>query len=81
MLKGKNALITGTNRGIGKVILETFVHNGANVWACARTKNDEFENYLADLSKKYGVWIKPVYFDLANEEEIKNAFKEIYKEK
>ena len=27
------------------------------------------------------MWIKPVYFDLSSEEEVKNAFKEIYKEK
>lgn len=80
-LKGKTALITGTNRGIGKVILETFAKNGANIWACARAKNEEFENHISELSEKYGVWIKPVYFDLSDENAIKGAFKEIIKEK
>lgn len=80
-LKGKTALITGTNRGIGKVILETFAKNGANTWACARAKNEEFENHISELSEKYGVWIKPVYFDLSDENAIKGAFKEIIKEK
>ena len=80
-LKGKTALITGTNRGIGKVILETFAKNGANIWACARAKNEEFEKYISELSENYGVWIKPVYFDLSDENAIKSAFKKIIKEK
>ena len=32
-LKGKNIIITGAKRGIGKVILELFAKNGANIWA------------------------------------------------
>jgi 3-oxoacyl-[acyl-carrier protein] reductase len=36
MLKGKNIFITGTNRGIGKAILEACAAVGANCWAHAR---------------------------------------------
>ena len=39
----KNAIITGANRGIGRAILQIFVENGYNIWACARNKNIEFE--------------------------------------
>lgn len=37
-LKGKNAVITGSNRGLGKAIAEEFVAQGANVLVCARNE-------------------------------------------
>ena len=73
LLKGKTAAITGCNRGIGKAILETFAKNGANIWACVRKPQKNFENYINELSNKYSVEIYPIYFDLNNEEEIKEA--------
>lgn len=77
MLKGKNAIVTGANRGIGRAIVRSFAENGANIWACARTKNKEFEREMQKVSEETQVWIKPVYFELSNEEEIKRGFKEI----
>jgi 3-oxoacyl-[acyl-carrier protein] reductase len=81
LLKNKNAIITGCNRGIGKAILEVFAENGANVWACARKQTDEFENFADELAQKYHVIIKPVYFDLTDYEQIKNSIKTIMSEK
>ncbi len=81
MLKGKNAIITGARRGIGHATVEVFAENGANIWACARTPDAEFETALAALSEKHGVWIKPVYFDLADEAALKVAVKGILSEK
>ena len=81
MLKNKNAIVTGCNRGIGRVIVEELAKNGANVWACARTPNAEFEAYLAELSAKYNVWLKPVYFDLCDAAALKSAVQSIFKEK
>lgn len=78
MLEGKNAVITGANRGIGKAIVTAFAKNGANVWACARTQNPEFEQFLRDTGKQYRVSLEPVYFDLRVEEEIKNGMKYIF---
>ena len=46
MLKNKLALITGANRGIGLSILKKFSENGADIIACARSKNDEFEKLI-----------------------------------
>ncbi|MBP3889428.1 MAG: SDR family oxidoreductase [Cellulosilyticum sp.] len=77
MLKDKNAIITGANRGIGKKTLEVFAAQGANIWACARKSNEEFEEYIAELSKTYDVIIEPIYFDLSDDEEIKKAMKQI----
>ncbi|MEG1186175.1 MAG: SDR family NAD(P)-dependent oxidoreductase, partial [Eubacterium sp.] len=36
LLKGKNIIITGSNRGIGRAMVEVFAENGANIWAHAR---------------------------------------------
>ncbi|MEG2522333.1 MAG: SDR family oxidoreductase [Lachnospiraceae bacterium] len=81
MLRGKNAIITGANRGIGNAIMKIFAKNGANIWACARSENEQFESEIEELSKTNNVWIKPIYFDLSKEDEIKRGFKEIIKEK
>lgn len=77
MFKGKNVLITGANRGIGRATLEAFAAEGAAVLACARKKTSEFEADMAMVAKKHHVEITPVYFDLADEEAIKNAIKQI----
>lgn len=81
MLKGKNAIVTGARRGIGRATVEVFAENGANVWACARKEDAAFETDMAELSERYGVWIEPVYFELADETQMKQAVKQIQGEK
>src|SRR5215475_4604596 len=49
-LKGKTALITGGSRGIGKMIAEGFLHQGAKVYISAR-KGGQLEETAAELSK------------------------------
>jgi 3-oxoacyl-[acyl-carrier protein] reductase len=80
-LIGKTALITGCNRGIGKVAMRLFAQNGANIIACARKADLKFEKELNLLSQAYNITIFPLYFDLSNEEEIKIAMKAIYAKK
>tara|TARA_B100000768_G_scaffold182051_2_gene208897 strand:+ start:3691 stop:4434 length:744 start_codon:yes stop_codon:yes gene_type:complete len=77
LLKKKTAIITGCNRGIGEKILEKFSSSGANIFACTRKKNSEFESKISELAKKYKVKIIPIYFDFADSEEIKSAAKKI----
>lgn len=81
MLKGKNAIVTGARRGIGRATVEAFAENGANIWACARSKEDAFEKDMKILAARCGVWIEPVYFDLIDEEQIKEALKTILQQK
>ena len=81
MLNGKNAVITGCLQGIGRSTLDTFVKNGANVFACSYKSTDEFENHIEELRQEYGVKIIPVYFDMASDAQIKSAAKTIMKEK
>ncbi len=76
-----NIIITGCNRGIGKAILEKFASNGWNIWAHMRHKNEEFESYLLNLAVENHIWIKPIYFDLGDEVQIKESMKNIFSEK
>lgn len=77
MLKNKSALITGANRGIGFSILKRIAENGANIIACARKQDDLFEKEISNISKKFNIKIKPIYFDLSNENEIEQGSKKI----
>jgi 3-oxoacyl-[acyl-carrier protein] reductase len=81
LLENKTALITGCNRGIGKVILETFAMNGASIVACARKESPEFTAFLDDVALKYGISIRALYFELTNEAEIKDSLKTLVTEK
>ena len=75
-----NAIITGANRGIGKSMIETFAAGGVNIWACARKSNSEYESWLNEIAEKNCVWIKPIYFDLADAEAITAGIQSIIDE-
>lgn len=81
MLKGKNAIITGCNRGIGKAILTLFAESGADIWACLRCQDAEFSSYAKALAENNGVTIKEIYFDLSDTDEIKAAARQITADK
>lgn len=77
LLEGKTAVITGCNRGIGKAILERMTTQGASVFALVRKENAAFSEYCVDLSAENGVDIQVVYADFQNEDQVKNAAKQI----
>ena len=81
MLKEKNAIITGARRGIGHATVEAFAKNGANIWACARKYDKSFEQDMLDMANSFGVQIWPVYFDVTDEMQIKEAIQQIRKQK
>lgn len=81
LLKNKNAIITGAAGGIGRATVECFAANGANIWACELKPFGNFEEEMANLAEKYGVWIEPVYFDVTDEEKVKEAVKQIRQKK
>ena len=68
-VQGNTALVTGANRGIGKAITESLLHNGAaKVYAAVRNPAS------ADaLVAAHGDKIVPVEFDLTKPETIKAA--------
>lgn len=77
ILQGKNILVTGTARGMGHQMVETFAANGANVFAHARTSTDEQLAYCKEVADKYSVQVIPVFFELTDPEAIKAGVKEI----
>ena len=81
MLSGKTAFITGSNRGIGKAILEKFLVNRAEVICAVRKIDDKFLDYINLQSKKFDKKIKVLEFDLKNENEIKKSIEDLYKKK
>ncbi len=53
-LKGKNAIITGGSRGIGKAVACKLAENGINVVLAARGK-EALDQTVSEIKEKYGV--------------------------
>ena len=81
MVSRKNIVVTGCFQGIGKETLRVFAENGANVFACAYKKTDEYEEFCKELSERNCVMIWPVYFDMMDNGSIKEAAKAIQSQK
>lgn len=77
LLSGKNVIITGTNRGIGRAMLEEFAKNGADIWAHARVETPEFIEEINNVATQYGVQIRPLCFELTDYDAMKAAVKKI----
>ncbi len=80
-LNGKNALITGASRGIGKATVERFAREGANVWVLDIAKDEGFEAFCAGTAEECGVFIRPVYADLTDEAAVAAAVKQAMADK
>jgi 3-oxoacyl-[acyl-carrier protein] reductase len=77
LLRGKNAIITGASRGIGRAIVEVFAQNGACVWAHARKETPEFLADMAAIAERCDVEIQPVFFDMVDTQAMKTAVKQL----
>ena len=81
MLRDKTAVITGCLQGIGRATLDIFAKNGANVFACCQHETEEFAAHIRSLMQNHQVEIIPIYFDLLDDESIKQAARDIQKAK
>ena len=77
LLKGKTAVITGCNRGIGKSILQKFSEHGANSIACVRETNNEFEKFCKNLENKNKIKINIISFDLLKKDQLSEGINKI----
>ena len=66
LLKGKKALITGCNKGIGKSIFEKFIENEGEIIACVRNKSNEFEEFVNSKKKDHSIFIYEIDFSDQN---------------
>lgn len=81
LLEGKNVIITGTKKGMGKEMVEACAMHGASVWAHARSLTPEFEEQCKTIAYKYGVEVRPLCFELTDYDAMKEAVKSIQKSK
>lgn len=77
LLEGKNILVTGTARGMGKSMLELFSSQGASVFAHARKETPEHMELCNKLAEENNVEIIPVFFDLTDAEAMRESIKKI----
>lgn len=78
---GQTVMITGCNRGIGKVAVEKFASQGADLICALRKENEEFTSFSKMLQNQYNINITEIYFDMSDENSIKEAIKPLFKEK
>ena len=74
MLKGKTALITGANGGIGRSIVNLFLKNNANVVCLIRKSDKKFEKYIQKLSKNVTI----IESDLTDETNLRTQVERIF---
>jgi len=79
MLKEKNALVTGSSRGIGRAIALELAKQGANV-AVNYAGNEEKAQEVVEEIEQLGVKAIKIQADVANEADVKAMIKEVINE-
>lgn len=74
-------MITGCNRGIGKEAVRLFAERGYNLICCIRKENEEFSALITELKENNRIDADVLYFDMTDEDSIKEALKPILKER
>lgn len=78
-LKGKNAIITGASRGIGKAVALRLAQSGVNIVLAARTKS-VLDETTQQIKKETGVKVIGVPTDVSRIEDLKNLAETALKE-
>ena len=74
LLQNKKALVTGSSRGIGRGIVESFIKNGCEVWGlCSKESAGKAE--IEALAKESGVAFHEIYADVGNAEQVTEVVK------
>lgn len=77
-LKGKNALITGGDSGIGRAVAVAFAKEGANVAIAYLDEEEDVDaNKTIELIKKYGGKAMAIRLDISEEEHCEQLIDEV----
>src|SRR5574344_863240 len=79
LLNTKKALVTGSSRGIGRKIVETFLKEGAEVWGLCSHPSSAKED-LEKFAKDNGSVFHEICADAANHAELKGVIENAMKE-
>ncbi|MCM3636352.1 SDR family oxidoreductase [Sporosarcina luteola] len=80
-LKGKNALITGGDSGIGRAVAVAFAKEGANVAIAYLDETEDVDaNKTVELIEQYGGKAKKIRVDISEEENCEQLVNDVIKE-
>ncbi|MBP5464159.1 MAG: 3-oxoacyl-[acyl-carrier-protein] reductase [Treponema sp.] len=79
ILKGKKALVTGSSRGIGLKVTETFLSEGAEVWGMC-THESKGKAATEALAAEHGTAYHEFYADASDAEALKAGVEAVLKE-
>lgn len=73
----KIVCVTGADGGIGREITKKFAAEGATLILTSIAQSDAFDEFVAELKDNYRVDVYPFFFDLSDEDAIKEGLKAI----
>lgn len=76
--KGKNVLVTGSSRGLGKEIVRLFAREGANVIINYNNSKEDALLFETEISEKYGVSALAMKCDVSSEKEVETMISECF---
>lgn len=73
----KVVMITGADGGIGREITKRFAEEGATLILTSIAESQLFSDFVTELERGYKVEVHPFFFDLSDEDAIKEGLKAI----